>query len=242
MVVVSKINKLKAVIVGLQNNVATLTAGNAAKEDPFGDMLIPKLKGEVGWPGGNGQARYRLRDVMGLTNEKQLYKQDNDMDDENCMTHGQIFNPQAVLFGKSEESDHGDSKDDADNIWGRDGADYHETLEQAHNRPGPRDFKTNTEAKYETDKMINQGNIPNPDIHRTTPLDHTSTVKDLLEVFVDKDGFFLDTNSTVLEMHYNPKSKTYRLTDRCPLNSPLLWCSAWAMSKLALSSSTHHVQ
>jgi hypothetical protein len=74
--VVSEIDRLNAVISGLQKDVATLTANRAAKEDPFSDMLIPKPKGEVGRSGKNGQkAGYKLRDAMGLTNDKELYNE-----------------------------------------------------------------------------------------------------------------------------------------------------------------------
>jgi hypothetical protein len=71
--VVSEIDRLNAVISGLQKDVATLTANRAAKEDLFSNKLIPKPKVEVGRSGKNGQkARHKLRDAMGLTNDKEL--------------------------------------------------------------------------------------------------------------------------------------------------------------------------
>jgi hypothetical protein len=138
---------------------------------------------------------------------------------------GQSFNPQAILFGKSDDSE-GDVHDGDDTEGGEDMC-HDEKYNQASDKPALGDVETNTDTKTntantKTNTVTDTENIPDTNIHGTSSCARPSTAKTLLEVFIDEDRFFLDANGTIVEAHFNPKTKAYRLADRRPLDLDLM--------------------
>jgi hypothetical protein len=77
-------------------------------------------------------------------------EQNSDLEEEGCTKCGKTFNPQAILFGKSGESDSEGTEDteDADNTVGEEDIHCDGKSVEVSDKPAPGDVKTNTEANF----------------------------------------------------------------------------------------------